>query len=83
MEGILIDSLVVNAGVFLSALVVLLFAIGGVLLGHLSEVEKAGKRFFWTDSSPPEAEMRDFLPPSYLKRKRKEKDHVFQGPCPA
>ena len=63
MEGILIDNLVVNSGVFLSALVVLLFAIGGVLVGYLSDVEKAGKRFFWTESSPPEAELRDFLPP--------------------
>lgn len=63
MEGILFDELVVTSGVFLSALVVLLFSIGGVLLGFLSDEEKAGKRFFWTASSPPEAELREFLPP--------------------
>lgn len=62
MEAILTDYLVLGSGVFLSALVLLLLAIGGVLLGYLADEEKAGKRFFWTESSPPEAELRDFLP---------------------
>lgn len=46
----------------LSVLVLLLFAIGGVLVSHLADKEKAGKQFFWTESSPPEAELRAFLP---------------------
>jgi hypothetical protein len=46
----------------LSVLVLLLFAIGGVLVSHLAAEEKVGKRFFWTESSPPEAELRAFLP---------------------
>jgi hypothetical protein len=62
MEAILEDYLVLESGVFLSALVLLLFAIGGVVLGYLADQQKAGKRFFWTESSPPEAELRDFLP---------------------
>jgi hypothetical protein len=46
----------------LSIVVLLLFAIGGVLVSYLADLEKAGKRFFWTESSPPEAELRAFLP---------------------
>ncbi len=48
--------------IFLSVLVLLLFVIGGFLVNHLADQEKAGKRFFWTESSLPEAELRDFLP---------------------
>jgi hypothetical protein len=62
MEAILADYLVLESGVFLSALVLLVLAIGGVLLGHLADQQKAGKRFFWTESSLPEAELREFLP---------------------
>ncbi|HEX7580532.1 MAG TPA: hypothetical protein VF580_11075 [Thermoanaerobaculia bacterium] len=62
MEAILTDYLVLGSGAFFSALVLLALSFGGVLLGYLSEMEKAGKRFFWTESSPPEAELRDFLP---------------------
>jgi len=62
MEGILADYLVLESGVFLSALVLLLFAIGGVVLGYLADQQKAGKQFFWTESSLPEAELRAFLP---------------------
>ncbi|MCM3878404.1 MAG: hypothetical protein NEA02_18545 [Thermoanaerobaculia bacterium] len=62
MEAILENYLALESGVFLSALVLLLFAIGGVVLGHVADQQKAGKRFFWTESSPPEAELRDFLP---------------------
>jgi hypothetical protein len=62
MEAILADYLVLESGVFLSALVLLLLAIGGILLGFLADQQTAGKRFFWTESSPPEAELRAFLP---------------------
>ncbi len=48
--------------IFLSVLVLLLFVIGGFLVNHLADQEKAGKRFFWTESSLLEAELRDFLP---------------------
>lgn len=46
----------------LTALGVLLFAIAWVLVSHLADKEKAGKRFFWFEASLPEAELRDFLP---------------------
>jgi hypothetical protein len=62
MEAILTDYLVLGSGAFFGALVLLALSFGGILLGYLSEMEKAGKRFFWTESSPPEAELRDFLP---------------------
>lgn len=62
MEAILADYLVLESGVFLSAFVLFLLAIGGVVLGYLADQEKAGKRFFWTESSLPEAELRAFLP---------------------
>jgi hypothetical protein len=62
MEAILESYLVLESAVFLSALVLLLLAVGGVVLGYLADQQKAGKRFFWTESSPPEAELRDFLP---------------------
>ena len=62
MEAILADYLILESGVFLSSLIVLVLAIGGILLGYLADQQKAGKRFFWTESSLPEAELRDFLP---------------------
>jgi hypothetical protein len=62
MEAILADYLVLESGVFLSSLVLLVLAIGGILMGYLADQQKAGKRFFWTESSLPEAELRDFLP---------------------
>ncbi|MGZ5488570.1 MAG: hypothetical protein ACXWF4_08565 [Candidatus Aminicenantales bacterium] len=46
----------------LSILVLLLFAIGGVLVSHLADEQRVGRQFFWTESSPPEAELRAFLP---------------------
>ena len=66
MEAILADYLVLESGVFLSAFVLLLLAIGGVVLGYLADQEKAGKRFFWTESALPEAELREFLPREVL-----------------
>jgi hypothetical protein len=54
--------LIVGTGVFLSALAILVLAFGGILLGHLADQEKAGKRFFWTESSPSEPELAIFLP---------------------
>jgi Na+-transporting methylmalonyl-CoA/oxaloacetate decarboxylase gamma subunit len=57
MEGIL-SEITVGAGVFLSVLTLLVFVIGGVLLGRLAEEEKAGKRFFWAEWPLPEAEPR-------------------------
>jgi hypothetical protein len=48
MEGIL-SEITVEAGVLLSALSLLAFVIGGILLGHLSEEERKGRRFFWAE----------------------------------
>ena len=55
MEGIL-SEITVGAGVFLSALALLVLVIGGVLLGRLSEEEKTGRRFFWAEWPLPESE---------------------------
>jgi hypothetical protein len=57
MEAIL-SEITVGAGVFLSALSLLVLVIGGVLLGRLSEEEKSGRRFFWAEWPLPEAEPR-------------------------
>jgi len=40
----------------------LVFVLEGILLGRLADLEKAGKRFFWTESSPAETELSNFLP---------------------
>lgn len=61
MEGILAE-FTVGPGVFLAALALLVIAVEGILLGSLADKEKAGKRFFWTESSPAEPELADFLP---------------------
>lgn len=61
MEAIL-PELIVGTGVLFSALVLLLFAFGALVMGHLADQQKAGKRFFWTESSLPEAELGTFLP---------------------
>lgn len=57
MEGIL-SEITVGAGVFLSALALLVLVIGGVLLGRLSQEERNGRRFFWAEWPLPEAEPR-------------------------
>lgn len=62
MEAILTDYLIVESGAFLSAIVLLLLVFGGILMGHLSDQQKAGKRFFWVESSLPEPELGTFLP---------------------
>ena len=41
-------------------LVVLAF--GGILMGHIGELQKAGKRFFWTETSLQDPELGIFLP---------------------
>ncbi|HEX9158520.1 MAG TPA: hypothetical protein VF827_10910 [Syntrophales bacterium] len=56
MEGILIDYGVLGAGVFMSALVLLVLVFGGVLLARLAEEERTGKRFFWAEWPLPESE---------------------------
>ncbi len=61
MEAIL-PELTVSPGVFISALALLVFAFGGVLLGYLADEQKAGKRFFWSDAPLPEPELKEFLP---------------------
>ncbi len=61
MEAIL-PELVVGTGVFISALVLLVFAFGGIVLGHLADQQRIGKRYFWTDASLPEPELAPFLP---------------------
>lgn len=62
MEGILLDFVMPGSGVFLSAIVLLLLAFGGVMMGYIADQQKAGKRFFWVESSLPEPELGDFLP---------------------
>jgi hypothetical protein len=57
MEAVL-SEITVGAGVFLSAVALLVLVIGGVLLGRLSEEEKSGRRFFWAEWPLPEAEPR-------------------------
>jgi hypothetical protein len=61
MEGILTE-LTVGPGVFLAALALHVIAVEGILLGSLADKEKAGKRFFWTESSPAEPDLAKFLP---------------------
>ena len=61
MEAIL-QELTVGPGVFLAAVALLVAAVGGILLGYLGDQEKAGKRFFWTESFPAETERASFLP---------------------
>jgi len=61
MEGILTE-ITVGSEVFLAALSLLVLVVGGILLGRLADEEKAGKRFFWTEASPAEPELADFLP---------------------
>lgn len=68
MEGILTE-FTVSPGVFLSALGVLVFAFGGILLGRLADLERAGKRFFWTEQSVPGPEQRTFLPDEVALRR--------------
>jgi hypothetical protein len=54
MEGIL-SEFTVGAGVFMSALALLVLVVGGILLGRLSEEEQKGKRFFWAEWPLPES----------------------------
>jgi len=61
MEGI-ITEITVGQGVFLAAVALLVIAFEGILLGSLSDKEKAGKRFFWTESSSSDSELKNFLP---------------------
>jgi len=61
MEAIL-PELTVGTGVFMSALTLLVFVFGGIVLGHLAELQMAGKRFFWTESPLAEPELKTFLP---------------------
>ncbi len=61
MEGILMD-LTIGSGVFLGAVALLVLALGAILIGHMSDQEKAGKIFFWTESDVPGPELRTFLP---------------------
>ena len=62
MEGILLDVVAAESGVFLSGIVLLLLAFGAILMGYIADQQKAGKRFFWTESSPAETELASFLP---------------------
>ena len=61
MEGIHTE-ITVGPGVILASLALLVTAVEGILLGSLADKEKAGKRFFWTESSSPDAELANFLP---------------------
>jgi hypothetical protein len=62
MEAIITDYLVAESGVHLSSIVLLALVFGGILMGHLSDLQMAGKRFFWTGVSIPEPELGTFLP---------------------
>lgn len=61
MEGIITD-FAVGSGVVVSTVALLVFVLEGILLGRLADQEEAGKRFFWTESSPAEPELANFLP---------------------
>lgn len=61
MEGIITD-FAVGSGVVVSTVALLVFVLEGILLGRLADQERAGKRFFWTESSPAESELASFLP---------------------
>ena len=61
MEGILTD-FAVGPGVVVATVALLVFVLEGILLGRLADLEEAGKRFFWTESSPAESELASFLP---------------------
>ena len=61
MEAIL-PELTVGIGVQMCALVLVVLAFGGIVLGHLADQQKLGKRFFWTESPLPEPELGMFLP---------------------
>ncbi len=62
MEGIILDDLVIGSGALLSGIVLLALGLTWILVGYLSDLEKAGKRFFWVESSLPEPELGTFLP---------------------
>lgn len=62
MEGILTETFTTGAGVFMSALAILVLAFAGVLLGHLAEEEKTGKRFYWAEWPLPGEEPTASLP---------------------
>ena len=68
MEGIITD-FAASPGVVVSYVGLLAFVLGGILLGRLADLEKAGKRFFWTESSPAEAELSNFLPKEVALRR--------------
>jgi hypothetical protein len=61
MEGI-ITGLAVGPGVVVATVALLVFVLEGIFLGRLADLERAGKRFFWTESSPAEPELANFLP---------------------
>lgn len=61
MEGIFAE-FEVSLGACLTALGIVVLAFGGILMGHLADLEKAGKRFFWTESPVPGPELKAFLP---------------------
>lgn len=62
MEGIILDVVVAESGVFLSGIVLLLIGFAAILMGFLADQQKAGKRFFWVEASLPEPELGNFLP---------------------
>lgn len=61
MEGIITD-FAASPGVVVATVAAFVFVLAGILLGRLADLEKAGKRFFWTESSPSETELSNFLP---------------------
>ena len=62
MEGIVLDVVVAESGVFLSGIVLLLFGFAAILMGYIADQQRAGKRFFWTGVSSPEPALGTFLP---------------------
>ncbi len=61
MEGIFAE-LEIGLGTSVTALAFLVLAFGGILMGHLADLQKAGKRFFWTEAPVPGPDLRAFLP---------------------
>ena len=51
MEGILLElESVLSPATALSALAILVAVVGGILLGHMADEEKEGKKVFWAES---------------------------------
>jgi hypothetical protein len=56
MEGIILESLVVEFGVAFTCILVLIAAVTGIFIAGMGEEEKTGVRFAWAEWPLPEKE---------------------------